>query len=191
MRQRMGAGPGDVVVGYVGRVAPEKGLHEALLALAPLVDSSHGRLRVAVAGDGPDEARCRSVAPAGSWFAGALRGDELSAFFASLDLLVFPSTTETFGNVVLEAMASGVPVIAPDVGATLEMAHEGTAALFEAARPASIGTLAADLGRDPARRAALAAAGLRVAAERSWDAIWDALVSEYRDAATRQVLRVA
>lgn len=191
MRARMGAAAGELVVGYVGRIAPEKGLHEALAALTPVVEAARGRLRVAVAGDGPDELRCRSVAPAATWFAGALGGDELAAFYASLDVLVFPSTTETFGNVVLEAMASGVPVVAPDVGATLELAHHGSAALFDAARPASIGDVVHALAADPTRRADLAAAGRREAAARSWEAVWDRLVADYRQAAAAQVLRVA
>ncbi|HRQ77910.1 MAG TPA: glycosyltransferase family 1 protein [Gemmatimonadaceae bacterium] len=190
MRAQMGAADADIVVGYVGRIAPEKGLHEALRAIAPTVEAAGGRMRVAIAGDGPDEARCRAAAPA-AWFAGALRGDALSAFYASLDLLVFPSTTETFGNVVLEAMASGVPVIAPNVGATLELAHARSAALFDAARPDSIGDVVRDLATDPARRAALAAAGLREAAARSWDAVWDGLVADYREAITEPMVRVA
>lgn len=179
MRRRMGAAPGDVVVGYVGRLAPEKGVHSALSALATLPAELRSRMRVAVAGDGPDEARCRAAAPAETWFAGSLAGAELSAFYASLDVLVFPSTTETFGNVLLEAMASGVAVVAPDRGATTEFAHAASAALFAASRPASIGDVVGELVRDASRRAACAAAGLEVAAARSWDAVWCGLVQEY------------
>lgn len=191
MRERMGAQADDVVVGYVGRIAPEKGLHDALCALAPVVDASRGGLRVAVAGDGPDDARCRAVAPPGTWFAGALRGEELSAFYASLDVLVFPSTTETFGNVLLEAMASGVPVVAPDVGATLELAHARTAALFDASQPKRIGTAVQALAADPARRATLGALGRREASARSWDAVWDALIAEYLAVSVRERVRAA
>lgn len=179
MRRRMGAAPGDVVVGYVGRLAPEKGVHSALSALATLPAELRSRMRVAVAGDGPDEARCRAAAPAETWFAGSLAGAELSAFYASLDVLVFPSTTETFGNVLLEAMASGVAVVAPDCGATTEFAHAASAALFAASRPASIGDVVGELVRDASRRAACAAAGLEVATARSWDAVWCGLVQEY------------
>ncbi len=191
MRGRMGARDGEIVVGYVGRIAPEKGLYEALRAIAPVVERSAGRLRVAIAGDGPDDARCRAVAPQGTWFAGALCGAELSAFYASLDVLVFPSTTETFGNVVLEAMASGVPVIAPDVGATLEMANARTAQLFDASRPAEIGERLAALAADPARRASLAAQGLAEASTRSWDAIWAALLAEYTTLSASRLSRAA
>jgi glycosyltransferase involved in cell wall biosynthesis len=191
MRARMGAGDGDVVIGYVGRLAPEKGVADALQALAPAVEASGGRLRVAVAGDGPDEARCRALAPAGTWFAGALRGEALSAFYASLDVFVFPSTTETFGNVVLEAMASGVPVVAPDVGATTELAHAGTAALFDGTRLETVRDVVLRVAGDAPRRAALAEAGLREASARSWDRIWQGLIDEYLRVARRPAARAA
>jgi glycosyltransferase involved in cell wall biosynthesis len=179
MRVRMGAVPGDLVVGYVGRLAPEKGVHVALASLAAIPREARTRIRVAVAGDGPDDIRCRAAAPEGTWFAGPLSGADLSAFYASLDVLVFPSTTETFGNVVLEAMASGVPVVTPDQGATTEFAHAESAALFEAQRPASIGEVVLGLASDAGRRATLSAAGLKVAASRTWDAVWRDLVHEY------------
>lgn len=191
MRERMGAGAGDLVVGYVGRLAPEKGIATALAALAPLSDTRSGRVRLAIAGDGPDEARCRAVAPAGTWFAGSLSGEELSAFYASLDVLVFPSTTETFGNVVLEAMASGVAVVAPDRGATTEFAHAQSAALFDAERPGSIADVVNGLLTQPERRAALASAGLTVAASRSWSAVWRGLVQEYLAVSAGRALRAA
>lgn len=191
MRARMAAAPDDIVVGYVGRLAPEKGVHAALAAIASLPARTQAKIRVAVAGDGPDEARCRAVAPAGTWFAGSLSGAELSAFYASLDVLVFPSTTETFGNVVLEAMSSGVPVIAPDRGATTEFAHAGTAALFDATRLASIGDVVQALAADPGRRAALAAAGREVAASRSWGAVWAGLIKEYLSVSALSAVKAA
>lgn len=191
MRTRMGATADDLVVGYVGRLAPEKGLHAALAAIAALPRASGSRIRIAVAGDGPDEVRCRAVAPAGTWFAGSLSGHDLSAFYASLDVLVFPSTTETFGNVVLEAMASGVAVVAPDCGATTEFAHAGTAALFDASRLDSIGDVVQALAKDASRRAALADAGLGVAAARTWDAVWSGLVAEYLTVRRESAARAA
>ncbi|HET8769791.1 MAG TPA: glycosyltransferase family 1 protein [Gemmatimonadaceae bacterium] len=194
MRAAMGAGPDDFVVAYVGRLAPEKGVHVAIAAMSSLMAAevgtarsgpprpSTGRLRFALAGDGPDEARCRETAPAGTWFAGALNGEALSAFYASADAFVFPSTTETFGNVVLEAMASGVPVIAPDVGATLELASDVTAVTFRAGDPESLAQQVARLRGDPAMHAQKRVAGLDVAASRSWEAVWDRLILDYREA---------
>jgi glycosyltransferase involved in cell wall biosynthesis len=176
----MGARGDELVVAYVGRLAPEKGVHTALEAMRAVMAEHGARVRFAIAGDGPDEARCRALAPEGTWFAGSLRGRVLSEFYASADLFVFPSTTETFGNVVLEAMASGVPVVAPDIGATLEMAHNATAALFRGGSVGSLGATIDALLHDHARRAELRAAGLAEAAARSWDAVWDGLIADYR-----------
>lgn len=178
MRAAMGASERDLVVAYVGRLAPEKGIHVALEGLKTVI-AADTRVRVAIAGDGPDESRCRAVAPTGTWFAGSLRGEALSQFYASADLFVFPSTTETFGNVVLEAMASGLPVVAPDVGATLELANARTAELFRGGVPGSLAAAALRLLDDAARREELRQAGLAVAAARTWDAVWEELFAEY------------
>lgn len=189
-----GAAPDDFVVAYVGRLAPEKGVYTAIEAMRALMtrESSPRRIRFALAGDGPDEVRCRELAPPGTWFAGSLGGEALSAFYASADAFVFPSTTETFGNVVLEAMASGLPVIAPDIGATLELANNVTALTFRAGDAASLAQQVARLRDDPVLHSEKRAAGLRVAAARSWDAVWDGLVRDYREAlAPAAVVRVA
>jgi glycosyltransferase involved in cell wall biosynthesis len=192
MRTAMGARDDDIVVAYVGRLAPEKGVHTALEAMRAVMAEHGPRVRFAIAGDGPDEARCRALAPASTWFAGSLRGRALSEFYASADLFVFPSTTETFGNVVLEAMASGLPVIAPDTGATLELAHDATAALFRGGSAGSLGATIYELLHDAPRRAHLREAGLSVAAARTWEAVWDGLIAEYRAAtASAQAIRAA
>jgi glycosyltransferase involved in cell wall biosynthesis len=180
MRAEMGAHAHEMVVAYVGRLAPEKGVHTAIEAMRGVMARYPGRVRFALAGDGPDDARCRATAPAGTWFAGSLAGERLSAFYASADVFVFPSTTETFGNVVLEAMASGLPVVGPDVGATLELANERTALTFTAADAAALGAQVERLLHDPALRDEKRTAGLAVAASRTWDAVWDALVRDYR-----------
>ncbi|MBX3132538.1 MAG: glycosyltransferase family 1 protein [Gemmatimonadaceae bacterium] len=191
MREAMGAGPDDLVVAYVGRLAPEKGIHVALEGMHRVVAESGGRVRLALAGDGPDEARCRAMAPPGTWFAGSLSGEALSAFYASADLFVFPSTTETFGNVVLEAMASGLPVVAPDTGATLELASTATAQLFEAGSAASLAATVLALLADADRRAALQTAGLAVAAARTWNSVWDGLLAEYAVVSGARATRAA
>jgi phosphatidylinositol alpha 1,6-mannosyltransferase len=183
MRARAGAGPDDIVVAYVGRLAPEKGIHVALDAMRRVMSrDTAGRVRFALAGDGPDEGRCRALAPPRTWFAGPLGGDELSSFYASADLFVFPSTTETFGNVVLEAMSSGLPVIAADAGATLELAHEGTARLFRAGSSEDLANAIDALIADASTRDRLRMAGLAAAEARGWDAVWDRLFADYLDA---------
>lgn len=190
-RAAMRAREDDIVIAYVGRLAPEKGVHLALEALQRVVAVAGDRVRIAIAGDGPDEARCRAIAPRGTWFAGSLRGEQLSQFYASADLFVFPSTTETFGNVVLEAMASGLPVVAPDVGATLELANVESAQLFRAGDVRSLSEAILQLLGDVSRRRALREAGLRIAAARTWDAVWDGLFAEYLAISTPATARAA
>lgn len=183
MRTRMGAAADTFVVAYVGRLAPEKGIDVAMRAMRAVIARHGARVRFVLAGDGPSAAALRANAPEGTWFAGALTGETLSAFYASADAFLFPSATETFGNVVLEAMASGLPVIAPDSGATTEFAHEGTALDYPTGLPDAIAGRVEWLLADHRLRHNLRAAGLRVAASRSWEAVWDRLFADYREAA--------
>ena len=105
-----------VVLGYVGRLSVEKNV--ALLARVEreLVAMGMGGVRFLIVGHGSEEAAMRGELKAAD-FAGVLRGVELARAYADMDVLVFPSHTDTFGNVVLEALASGVPaVVTPDGG---------------------------------------------------------------------------
>lgn len=123
LRLSWGADAATPVVLSVGRVAPEKNLHvviEAYRALARRVPNA----RCVIVGDGPERAALEAANP-DILFAGTRRGDELAAWYASADLFVFPSLTETFGNVVLEAMASGVPVVAYAEAAAKEFIRNG------------------------------------------------------------------
>lgn len=178
-RARCGAGDDAILVVYVGRLAPEKGIDVALAGMRAVMARYGKRVAFALAGDGPAEARCRAIAPEGTHFAGRLSGDDLSAFYASADVFVFPSITETFGNVVIEAMASGLAMVAPDWGATTELATTDTALQFPASDPAALAERVGRLIDDAALRRGLAARALGVARTKSWNAIFDELVREY------------
>ncbi len=191
MREAMGVTSDELVVAYVGRLAPEKGVLLAIEAMQQVQARHEGRVRFAIAGDGPSDTKCRDTAPSTTWFAGMLHGDALAAFYASADLLVFPSTTETFGNVVLEAMASGLPVVAPDAGATTELANGDTAQLFRGGDAAALARAIEALITDPNRRAQLRAESLLVAQARAWGAIWDGLFREYDEIVRAPVRRTA
>lgn len=182
LRASLGADDDTMLVAYVGRLAPEKGLDVAMAGMRAVLERHAGRPRVAfaLAGDGPAEARYRAVAPAGTVFAGRLTGRALSEFYASADIFLFPSVTETFGNVVLEAMASGLAVLAPDWGATTELATTETALQFPASDPAALADRVERLVADPALRRRLAEAALAAARSRTWDAVFDGLVTDYR-----------
>lgn len=160
---------GPPVFLLVGRLAPEKNLPFALGKLASLTD---GRALCVVAGDGPDRAMLERQFPF-AHFTGALRGEELARHYASADVLVFPSLTETFGNVLLEGMASGLLTISFDYAAAREHVvdrHNGWKVPFgdEAGFTAR---MAEALVLPPAARLALGAASRRTAERLDWDRI--------------------
>ncbi len=125
LRDGWGMGADDIVVLHVGRLALEKNLG----VLAPcLLALRHAhpqrRVRLVVVGDGPQRAALERVMP-DAVFCGVQQGEALAAHYASGDLFLFPSLTETFGNVVLEAMASGLGVVAYDKAAAAQHIRHG------------------------------------------------------------------
>src|SRR5262249_37720082 len=162
---------GIVNIGYVGRLSTEKNVR----ALARLQDAlwSAGvvETRFTIVGDGCEREWLRSRLP-GAEFTGVIRGEQLADAYANFDLFVFPSETETVGNVVLEAMASGVPVLAMARGGTKFIASSTDAALL-AENEAEFIDRAVWLVRDPARRRRMADAARDTALTRSWAAVFD------------------
>ncbi|MFG6468298.1 glycosyltransferase family 4 protein [Roseateles sp. BYS87W] len=123
LRASWGAGPDDLVLGYVGRLAPEKNLG-VVLAAYEAVKAQQPGVKLVFVGDGPMRAELAARAPQ-AHFAGSRSGDDLAAHYAGLDLFLFASLTETFGNVTTEAMASGCAVVAFDSAAAGELIHSG------------------------------------------------------------------
>ena len=124
LRQAWGVGPDDLGVLYVGRLAAEKNL-PLLVRAFRAVQGQDPSAKLIIVGDGPEREALRELAP-DAVFAGVRRGDDLAQHYASADLFVFPSRSETFGNVILEAMASGLATVAFDYGATREHLVDGT-----------------------------------------------------------------
>lgn len=157
LRAAWGAEPDDPVLLYVGRIAPEKNLALAVRAFRA-VQAVRPRARFVWVGDGPARARLAADNP-DFVFAGVRRGDDLASHYASGDLFVFPSLTETFGNVTLEAMASGVATVAFDYGAAREHI-DGPAVGCAVPCGDEAGFIAAvrELACDDARRRAVGAA---------------------------------
>jgi glycosyltransferase involved in cell wall biosynthesis len=118
LRAQWGLKPNQLAVIYVGRIAPEKNLALAVRGFREL-QKRHPDARYIWVGDGPARAALAAENP-DFIFTGIQRGTDLARHFASADLFLFPSITETFGNVTLEAMASGVPTVAFDYGAARE-----------------------------------------------------------------------
>ncbi len=159
-----------VAVMYAGRLSAEKDLDILLDAWHVMTELYGDSIRLIMAGDGPLAARCRRDFPANTRFTGFLRGEELSVAYASCDLFAFPSSTETFGNVVLEAMASGLPVIgaaAGGVGDIIRHGHNGIA--FPARNARLLAVSLSGLIANAELRGHYAANGLASAAERTWD----------------------
>ena len=123
LRAEWGAADDRTVALYVGRLAPEKNL--ALLAQAfNAMQQANPALVVVVVGDGPGRADLQAACP-GARLVGSRTGADLAAHYASADCLVFPSLTETYGNVTPEALASGLAVLAFDQAAARELIHHG------------------------------------------------------------------
>ena len=125
LRQQWGVAEDELVVLYVGRLAAEKNLALLGRTFASLQQhAGQGRLRLVVVGDGPQAGQWRRQWPQ-AVFCGVKQGEELARHYASADLFVFPSLSETFGNVVLEALASGLAVIAYDQAAAAQYIRHG------------------------------------------------------------------
>jgi len=177
-RRGLGLGDDEMAVGFLGRLVLEKGLDIFGQAIAEL----HRREvphRVLVIGDGPARDAFEAQLP-GAVFAGFQGGTDLGRAVASMDVLLNPSVTETFGNVTLEAMACGVPVIAARATGSSSLVADGkTGRLIE---PRDIGAYAealTDYARDPALRAAHGTAGELASRSYSWDAINQAVADTY------------
>lgn len=127
LRQQWGLTPADLAVVHVGRLAAEKNLPLALHAFRA-IQQKHPSARMVMVGDGPMRAAL-AAAHADVIFAGMRHGEDLARHYANADLFLFPSLSETFGNVTLEAMASGVPVVAFDYGAAREVIDDGRSGL--------------------------------------------------------------
>jgi glycosyltransferase involved in cell wall biosynthesis len=151
-----GIGMGSTVLLYVGRVSREKGLEMLVNAFKELVDSG-AAISLAVIGDGPYRVEMETALSGyPSVFTGYLAGEQLQRGYASADIFVFPSATDTFGNVVLEAQASGLPVIVTDEGGPRELMIPGeTGFVFRAGNAGDLSSSIRSMVADPEQIAAM------------------------------------
>jgi glycosyltransferase involved in cell wall biosynthesis len=166
----------DQVLGFVGRLSVEKNV--ALLARVQeeLEAMGHRSFRFLIVGHGGEEAWLRERLHRAE-FTGVLRGEALSTAYANMDLLVFPSHTDTFGNVVLEALASGVPaIVTPDGGPRTIVRDSVTGRIAEDCDFAS--AVASVLG-DPETHAEMRLAARKYALTMSWDAVFEGVYAGY------------
>ncbi|MGV3707490.1 MAG: glycosyltransferase family 4 protein [Gemmatimonas sp.] len=186
LRAVMGANDDTLVVTYVGRLAAEKGLDVATAAIRMAAELRPGKVLFSCIGDGPYEQEVRRQSPTASWLPGKLTGARLSEAYASGDVFIFPSTTDTFGNVMLEAMASGLPVIGADVGPTRELVGSDRGWIAPAGDAEAFARVIVRLVDDRQDLMQRRRAALVYAESSSWDGIWNRLIGDYLTVSARE-----
>jgi len=181
VRRALGWSAEDVVITYVSRIATEKNVDYLADALA-IVASRRPDVRILLVGDGPSRAALEQRIGSLARFAGYRQGEDLADHYAASDIFAFTSLTETFGNVVLEAMASGLPVVALRAGGVGETVRSGsTGDLVEPSEPpARFASALLGLIEQPEERRRKARAARTYALSQSWDAIMAALRGRYQ-----------
>jgi len=189
LRAHWGAAPSDPVLMHVGRIAPEKNL-DGLIAAYEVARSREPRTRLVLVGDGPARRELRARCPE-AVLAGVQRGEYLAAHYASGDVFLFPSLTETYGNVTAEAMASGLAVVAYDYAAAAALirhGHSGLLPKFDDTE--AFAAYTARLVADPTAIAALGAQARQTAVGHDWSRVVLELESVLEKAAGASLGRV-
>lgn len=163
------ARPGQALVGYVGRLAPEKQVRR-LAALTELPG-----MRLVIVGAGPDEAVLRRLLPDAA-FLGFRTGIDLAEVFASLDVFVHTGVSETFCQSVQEALASDVPVVAPAAGGPVDLVRPGCTGYLVGPSDEQLRRAVSMLVDDPSTRALMGMAARDSVRRRSWSSVTDELV---------------
>lgn len=184
-RRSIGIADDEMVIAFLGRVVMEKGLDvfsDAIHAFAPL-GLKH---RVLVIGEGPARPWFEQQLPQ-AIFLGQITGNELSRALASSDVFLNPSITEAFGNVTLESMACGLPVIAAEATGATNLVRSGvTGTLVDGTEPDEFAAALADYARDPDLRRRHGEAGLTIARTMDWDSINSAVIRAYKHAIVKR-----
>lgn len=168
---------GNFVIGYVGRLSPEKNVRLLAEIEQSLIRAGMTNYRFLIVGQGSEHAWLSSVMQRAT-LPGILRGEDLARSYASMDAFVFPSATDTFGNVVLEAMASGVPAIVTRAGGPKYLVSPGeNGQLASSADEFSRWIL--QWSRAPERLAEMRLRARKTAEQFSWDAVWEDVYRRY------------
>jgi phosphatidylinositol alpha 1,6-mannosyltransferase len=168
-----------VVLGYVGRLSVEKNVALLVRVERELQAMKVGEFRFLIVGHGSEEASLRAELTQAD-FAGVLRGTTLAEAYANMDVLVFPSHTDTFGNVVLEALASGVPAVVTSDGGPKYIVRDGETG-FVTVDDRFAETIA-KLARDKARLEWMRVGAREYAVGCSWDAVFERVYAGYDEA---------
>lgn len=177
MRAQLSDGhPDDVLLIYVGRISPEKRLHDLKAVLEQVPGT-----RLALVGDGPERPALEQMfAGLPVRFMGFMQGEALSQAYASADVFVFPSALESFGLVVVEAMAAGLPVVASRVGGVLDVIDEGrTGYTFAPGDVAGLVEGVRQIASDRACIEEMGRAARAFAETQTWPAMMDEVIEHY------------
>ena len=175
--------PSEKLLLYVGRLAPEKGIERLKVILREVPGT-----RLAIVGDGPARRDLeREFSGTATVFTGILQGEDLAAAYASADAFLFPSTTDTLGLAMIEALASGLPIIAASSGASREIVNEEeNGLLYEADSAPSLVAIVRRLFSDEMFREAMARRARATAEERDWGSSTRTLHGYYEQALERR-----
>ncbi len=180
-RRGLGIADAETVVAYVGRLVLEKGIDVFAEALQK-AHAANPSIRGLVVGDGPERKRFEELLPDGV-FTGYLEGEALARAYASADIFFNPSMTETFGNVTLEAMASGLPSVCASASGSRSLIDDGETGILvaDAQDAAGFAQALATLAADPMLRRRMAPKARARSAAFRWDAILDRLIADYQE----------
>jgi len=177
-RRATGFSDDDVVVLFFGRLVLEKGVRD-FVAIVRQLQARGLAVKPLVVGAGPAADEFQPLGDA--VLAGHLDGPDLARAIASADILIHPSRTEAFGNVVLEAMASGLAIVSADTDSSRQLIEHGrTGVLVSAPDADASGAEIATLIADPQRRQQLGSEARKASARFSWDAASDSVLAAYR-----------
>ncbi len=183
-REGLGFAADECVIAFVGRLVLEKGL-DLLPAVTARLTARGVKHRLLIVGEGPERARLQQVLPA-AIFTGHLEGQALARAYASADVFLNPSVTETFGNVTLEAMASAIPVVCARATGSQTLVADGVCGyLLDVAQPEAFADTLTVLAGDIAVRSRLGAAGRAISARHDWTPILAGVVANYLGALWR------
>jgi glycosyltransferase involved in cell wall biosynthesis/predicted metal-dependent phosphoesterase TrpH len=167
-----------ITVMYSGRITREKGI-DLLADAFLLARACDPRLRLQLAGGGPEQERLAERLGDSARFLGWLEGEELALAYASADIFLFPSSTDTFGQVILEAQASGLPVIAVAEGGPLSLVEHRSSGLLCLPDAARLAASLLELADSPLLREHLSRGALRAVQQRTWERTLERLAAGY------------
>ena len=176
-------------IGYVGRLSAEKNVRLLVGIERAMLFAGHSNFRFVIAGAGSEETWLRENLRQAE-FAGVVKGEALAKLYANMDAFAFPSETDTFGNVILEALASGVPCVVTAGGGPKFLVRSGETGFIAASEPAFVRCVV-ELMSNHDLQTRMSAAAREYACSISWDAVFEKVYAAYESMLTAETLQTA